>query len=369
MMLYKLLTKVKNTDIEVVVVSLLDRGAIGIRIADLGIPIITLGMKRGVPNPIAAMRLIHTIRTIRPALIQGWMYHGNLAATFAGRFNREATTVLWNIRQSLYEIKNERPLTRLLIRLGSRCSRGPAKIIYNSQLSAKQHESIGYAPNKTILIPNGFDLDLFCPDLAARAQIRKQLGIPNDALAIGLVARYHQMKDHGNFLRAASLLFKRNKGIHFVMSGRGISPDNREIWKLIEEHQLSNNVHLLGERQDVPNILASLDIATSSSAWGEGFSNAIGEAMACGIPCVVTDVGDSAFIVGETGLVVAPRDPAALTNAWLKMINAGSEGRQNLGIAARQRVIETFSLNAISQQYQNLYDQVAYHESKKPCAA
>ena len=369
MMLYKLLSAATKDDLEAVVISLMDVGTIGARIARLGVPVITLGMMRGVPGPFAAIRLIRTIRRVRPSVIQGWMYHGNLTATLAARSVHEAIPVLWNIRQSLYETQKERSLTRLTIKVGSGLSKGPVKIIYNSHISAAQHEALGYKREKTIVIPNGFDTDQFCPNSGARNRVREELGIPNDALAIGLVARHHPMKDHGNFLDAASLLLQQYQGVHFVLSGSGINPDNREIWKLVEKLQLNDNVHLLGEREDVPEILASLDIATSSSAWGEGFPNVIGEAMACGIPCVVTDVGDSAFIVGETGLVVPPGEPASLSHAWLKLIDMGSEERQGLGIAARQRVIERFSLSAISQQYQDLYEHVAYAKSEKRCAA
>jgi glycosyltransferase involved in cell wall biosynthesis len=358
MMLFKLLTLAKRGSCGAVVVSLMDGGTIGRRINALGVPVVTLGMRRGMPDPFALIRLARAVRRIRPIAIQGWMYHGNLAATLAARCTSDKIPVFWNIRQSLYEIRKERSITRLTIRLGSWLSSIPEKIIYNSKISALQHEAMGYKPEKSIVIPNGFDLQEFRPDSRIRQQIRRELGVPNDAVAIGLVARWHPMKDHANFLGAASLLLQQDPHVHFVLVGKGSTKNNGEVWKLASKLSPFDNIHLLGERRDIPDILASLDIATSSSAWGEGFPNVVGEAMACGVPCVVTDVGDSAVIVGETGLVVPPRAPADLATAWMKMIVFGREIRQRLGLAARQRVAENFALDVIFREYQALYDRV-----------
>ena len=145
--------------------------------------------------------------------------------------------------------------------------------------------------------------------------------------------------------------------VRFILAGTEVEPSNRELMNLISSLGLEPSVRLLGRRNDIPEITAALDIASSSS-YGEGFSNAIGEAMSCGVPCVVTDVGDSAWIVGDTGKVVPPRDPTALANALRELVNMGAVARRALGERARQRVVENFSLEAVVRQYEDLYESV-----------
>jgi glycosyltransferase involved in cell wall biosynthesis len=163
------------------------------------------------------------------------------------------------------------------------------------------------------------------------------------------------MKDHEGFLKAAALLHREFLNVYFVLVGNGVSTGNAELCKLIENLSLSDHVLLLGERMDIPKVTAALDIATSCSAWGEGFANSIGEAMSCGVPCVVTDVGDSAWIVGETGRVVSPSNPNELAASWKSLVALGSEGRLALGALARERVRNNFSLESVAAQYENLY--------------
>jgi glycosyltransferase involved in cell wall biosynthesis len=147
--------------------------------------------------------------------------------------------------------------------------------------------------------------------------------------------------------------------MHFVLAGTHVDRSNEELTKLVESSGLNGRTHLLGERADVAELTAGLDIASSSSLYGEGFSNVIGEAMACGVPCVVTDVGDSGWIVGETGKVVPPRDPKALAMAWASLIESGREERLRLGAKARTRVVREFSLDRVTRLYENLYEQTA----------
>jgi len=185
--------------------------------------------------------------------------------------------------------------------------------------------------------------------------IAQYLDIPPEAVLIGLVARWDPMKDHAAFLTAASELAANYNSVHFVLAGDGMHTENHDLLPLINERQLQGRLHLLGIRQDARRILASLDILTSSSAYGEGFSNTICEAMSCGVPCVVTDVGDSAKIVGDTGCVVPPRNPNAIKKAWIDLIEMGSEKRQELGAAARRRIQESYDIRTIVKQFENAY--------------
>ncbi len=190
--------------------------------------------------------------------------------------------------------------------------------------------------------------------------MRQELGIAKDALIIGLVGRFHPLKDHGNFIDAAARLQSEYPEIHFLLCGDDVTPENTALGQWIAARGIGARCHLLGPRDDIPRINAALDIACSSS-YTEGFSNVIGEAMSCGVPCAVTDVGDSALIVGDTGRVVPPKNPRALADAWGELIKMCPEKRSQLGAAARRRIGEKFSLQAIAQRYEELYEAIAAH--------
>ncbi|ABA58932.1 glycosyltransferase [Nitrosococcus oceani] len=342
------------------VISLLDKGVIGPQIQSLGVPVYPLGMKRGIPGPRVLIDLRRLLKKLDPDVIQGWMYHGNLAATVAASSLGRRVPVLWNIRQSLYGLAKERWLTRQVIYGSAWLSRSPKIILYNSKTSASQHEAMGFKPQKTRIIPNGFDCNEYYPDKRMREQVRKELEIPLNTLLIGLIARYHPMKDHSNFLRAAAELMKAEEGmrIAFLLAGRGIDLPNGPLIELIGRLGLGSKVYLLGERQDISRLMMALDIATVASAWGEGFPNVLGEAMACSIPCVATDVGDSAYLIADTGKIVPPKNPQALAAAWQALIGVGVKGRKGLGEKARRRIAEHFNLSEIVHQYEQLYLEV-----------
>jgi glycosyltransferase involved in cell wall biosynthesis len=361
-MLLKLLSAASQR-MEHVVVSLGDEGTIGPRIAALGLPVHCLGLKRNAPNPFRALSILPLAHRIAPQLIQGWMYHGNLMASLAAVALRKTAPrnvlgqkpVLWNIRQTVYDLRRERWLTAKLIRQGARLSSGPAAIIYNSQTSASQHEELGYRAEKRVIIPNGFDCQVLRPDEAARKAVRAELGITDDTVLVGLVARYHPMKDHVGFLKAAALVVQSHPQTRFVLVGAGVSSTQPELAEGIQQNELGDRVILLRERSDIPRLNNAFDIGCSASAWGEGFSNSIGEAMACGVPCAVTNVGDSAYIVADTGFVAPPRASEALAEAIGRLIEIGQPGRQQIGAKARKRIETEFSLSAIVEKYESLY--------------
>ncbi len=353
-MLYKLLSRTDRERFEPVVVSLTDRGVLGAEIEALGVPVYTIGMKFGTPTPSGAWRLLSFARRLKPDLIQGWMSHGNLAATLAGTAVPGPVPILWNIRQSIYSLGYEKPTTVAAIKLCAWLSGLPAKILYNSRTAAFHHQALGYQPEKTVVIPNGFDTRLFVPSAEARRSVRSELGVDEDTILVGLVSSYHHLKDHANFLRAAALLLKERSDVRFVLCGKGVDRGNPALLATVENLDLAEQVHLLGVRRDVWRLTAALDIASSAS-YSEAFSNAIGEAMACGVPCVATDVGDSAWIVGETGRVVPPRNPEAMRDAWSALIRMGAAARHALGTKARQRIKEQFSIDTVVRRYEEVY--------------
>jgi glycosyltransferase involved in cell wall biosynthesis len=358
-MLYRILSKINRDLFSPYVVCLMDRGTLGDRIEALGIPVYTLGMKTaGAPTPNVIWKLVNIIREIKPDLIQGWMYHGNLAAQFASLFVGKQIPVFWNIQGTVYSLKLEKQMTAAIIKLSAYLSRFTSKVIHVSQVGKIQHEALGYDKKNGCVIFNTVDTSLFVPSEAARADIRAELGLPENAFLIGLVCRYHPMKDHANFLQAAAHLLQEYPDIHFALVGTGVVKENESLYQTIEQLGISHRTYLLGERSDMPRITAALDIASSASAYGEGWPLIVGEAMSCGVPCTVTDVGDSGLIVGNTGWVVPPKNPEALAKAWQESIELGSQGREKLGKAARTRIIESFALDAVVSEYEALYESV-----------
>jgi len=356
MMLVRLLENTSRGQFDPIVISLMDEGTLGQRIKALNIPVYTLGMRPSLPNPTAIWQLRRLAEKHQPKVIQGWMYHGNLMALWSTKPDK--IPVVWNIRQSLYDLKYEKWTTAMIIRLGAKFSHNTARIIYNAHIAANQHESIGYHPEKCVVLANGFDIEIFSPSTKAYNDVRTELQLPMSTLLIGLIGRFHPMKDHRNFLQAASLLHRQHPDVRFVLVGRGVDEKNDTLTTLIEDLKLKQHVHLLGERIDIPRFQVALDIATLTS-YTEGFPNVVAEAMSCETPCVVTNVGDAARIVGDTGKIIPPRNSEALAKAWEALIDMGCKQRQWLGKQARKRIIQYYSIGQIRDQYEALYREVS----------
>lgn len=364
-MLYRLLSRADPARLKNAVISLKGAGTLDERVAALGVPVFALSAGSAAQTPGLPWRLARLVRRVRPDVIQGWLPHGNLAALLAGKLARRPVPVVWNIRHSLETLKYEKPATAKVVRAGARLSHRAAAIIYNSRTGAAQHAAFGYRAEKSVVIHNGFDTALFAPSAEARRSVRSELGLDEDAFLVGLVGRYHPVKNHPNFLRAAALLRRRHPRARFVLAGRGVDPGAGPLRELIAELGLTDAAHLLGERQDTARITAALDVAALAS-HGEGFPNVVGEAMACAVPCAVTDVSDLAWMVGEAGRVVPRDDAPAMAAAFAELAEMGAAGREALGRAGRERVIKHFRLEAVAEQYRALYEGVA---AGKACAA
>jgi glycosyltransferase involved in cell wall biosynthesis len=357
-MLSRVASEMDGTRFENEIVSLTDILDLAERMQGMGVRVRTLGMKTSVPNPLLVLRLAQWIRESKPDVIHTWMYHANLVGALAARLAGDVP-VVWAIHHSALDPRVDKRRTMLVNRVCAFLSRKfPARIVCCSEASLHLHKKLGYTAELLEVIPNGFDLDHAKPDPAAAVSLREELGVPGDAILIGIAARFHPHKDHGNFVQAAALLHKQLPEVHFLLCGLDVTWQNPHLTEWIQTAGLGGYCHLLGVRQDMPRLFAGMDIATNASS-SEAFPMAVGEAMACGTPCVVTNVGDSALIVGKTGIVVPPGDPHALAEAWRKLIEAGFAARQRLGMAARHRVQRHFALPAIVERYQAIYTRMA----------
>jgi glycosyltransferase involved in cell wall biosynthesis len=357
-MLYKLLSRMDRARFDPMVVSLVDNGSLAVRIAELGIPVFSCGMQPGFPSVGAAFKLTRLLRAFDPDLLQGWMYHGNLAVQAAAVTLAKKAPVVWNIRGSHHPLSEEKFMTAATIWIGARLSTLPSRIVANSVVSAELHQRhLGFSKDRWLIIPNGFETEKFAPSEEARSRVRSELGLPQDTLLIGLIGRYHPVKDHANFLKAAGMLRKDAPGVHFLLAGTGVDGHNAALRERCAALGLLDCTHMLGERSDMSRITAALDIASSSS-YSEAFPNVIGEAMSCGVPCVVTDVGDSAWLVGDTGMAVPARDSDALSRAWAELYTRGASQRRALGASARERIATYFSMASVAAQYEQMYEQI-----------
>jgi len=351
-MLTRLVTGIDRARFRSVVVSMTGPGMMGPAIADAGIALRTLALRRGLPDPRAVLRLRRILREFRPDILQTWLYHADLLGLLARPFAR-TPRLIWNLRAT-ESIGST--VVRKLLGWASAC---PDAVIVNSLAGRRYHEALGYRPRHWIHLPNGFDTAALRSDPAARPGLRARLGIAADAVAILLPARYHPVKDHANFLAAAAILAARRPEARFALVGAGIGPENPPLAAAIAARGLDDRVLLLGERRDLDRLYPAFDIVTLSSALGEGFPNVLGEAMCCGVPCVATDSGDAAPIIGDTGAIVAPRDPAALAAAWDRLIGLGEAGRRELGLKARARIVEHYELAAVIARYAAVYEAIA----------
>lgn len=354
MMLLKVMENIDRERFSPHVISLTRVGEIGQRIRTLGIPVEALGMTPGLPNPLALWRLVRRLRMIQPQMVHTMMYHANLLGGVAARL-AGIPALSWGIRHSDLSWRANKLATLAVVAAGARLSGWVPRLILScSEVARQVHIRHGYCAAKMVVLPNGFDLSRFQPDAAARAAVRQELGVASNVPLVGLIGRFDPQKNHSGFFEAAHLLHRRWPEVHFVLAGKGVVPENGELMRVMEAAGVLGVTHLLGIRRDVPRLMAALDVLVSSSI-GEAFPNVLGEAMACGVPCAVTDVGDSAYIVGDTGRVVASRDMAALAAAIADLLILAPTERQVLGERARARVAEHFEIGAVTRMYEKFF--------------
>ena len=333
------------------IVSLTDLGEVGRLVNQQGASLEVLGMNQGIGPLLAGLRrLRQLLRRDPPDVVHCWMYHANLLMAL---ITPKRIPLIWGVRHALDNWALERRGLRIEIRISARLSGRPARIVYNSRRAREQHEARGYRAARGQVLANGFDLEALRPDPGARARLLQLLGLQDrPALQlIGHVARLHPLKDHAGLIRAAAAL--QNPDVHWILIGSGVDSDPA-LTALIDELGLKAQVHRLGERNDVATLLPGLDLFTLCST-SESFSNVLAEAMACGVPSVVTDVGDNATILADTGMLVPASNPEALAQAWQAMLDLDPAERARLAGAARERVVQHYSQRAAIRHYHGLY--------------
>ena len=348
--LCKLVSRATQSEYNHQVVSMKDKGPLGQYMTNLGVPVHALHMPQGIPDPRGILKFNNIFYRFQPDILHCWMYHANLMGIF---FVRKCRCV-WSILCSYIDAKAYGMLYGLTVRLGAMASSLPEVVVTNSHSGKRYHQNVGYHPKRWEVIPNGFDLSQYKPDPSAKWKMRLELDIPSDAIVIGMVARFDPMKDHETFFRAAATLLKRYPNVHFVLAGNGVVDSDERLRGMVAGMTDTGRIHLLGERDDIPALMAGMDIAALSSI-GEGFPNAVGEAMATGLPCVVTDVGDLKRIVGDTGIVIRPMDSAALAKALSTLVERSPDILRDMGKRARQRIFSHYTIESNVNRYEQLY--------------
>ncbi|MEO8654744.1 MAG: glycosyltransferase [Ramlibacter sp.] len=334
-----------------------DGGPLGADLAAAGIQLFVVG-KRGRWDVLSFLtRLLRLLRAQKPAVLHSYLGGPNIAAVVLKPLLR-GTRIVWGVRASNVDLQRYDWLARTSYCIERSLARYADLIICNSRAGLEDAATRGFPRPRMVVISNGIDTDNCRADAVARTSVRTEWGVSESEILIGLAARLDPMKDHPTFFRAAVMLSQARRDLRFVCVGDGPEPYKAELRALAAALGLAEELIWAGGRRDMSAVYSALDIVTCPSSSGEGFSNAIGEAMACGVPCVVTDVGDAAHIVGNTGCVTAPGDHRALAAAIGRLADLPSKERVTLGHACRERVVSEFGMETLAQRTERALDLV-----------
>ena len=355
-LLLSLVSKLRDLGFDHEIIALGSDDALKQQFLRIGIPVHQIGMSRkAFPTPRQALQLARLGRVLRPDLIQGWMAHGNLAGVLLRLASFRRVPLLWSVHQTLGRYDAQPLNTRFSIRALSLLSWIPRRIIYVSRTSREEHRAMGFRDGKAIHVPNGVDTRIFRGGRGRRLNARAALGLPESAKVVGHVARYHPKKDHATLLSALQSVLLDDADACAVLIGSGVTGDNPDLQRFTGDARLSGRLLLLGPRSDVADLLPGFDVFCLSSAYGEACSVAILEAMSSELRCAVTDVADSAWMVGGTGAVVPAGDPSALASALKRLLGMPAEAAAIDARRARERVLALFSQEGMIEHYRRIY--------------
>lgn len=349
--LAKLLPALREQDIDGTVISLRGRGSLSDDIEADGFPVQTLGDAAAPLRPAALGR---AIRAAGGDLVQTWMYHANLFGALAARWSSPAP-VIWNLRRSDPHQADLKATTRGISALSARLSRRlPAHILCCGHEALTRHAAAGYDRSRMSVIHNGFDLTRFAPDAAARGAQRAAWGVSPSLRLIGVAARTHPQKDHQTLAAAFAQLRQQVGNVQLALCGQGTEPGNDSFTALLQSAGIAEHCLRLGELPDTASFWAAVDLGCSPSA-DEGLPNALGEALATGLPCITTDAGDSSALVPDPQWVVPTQAPGALANALGILLNLSEAERVTAGQQARAHIAAQFSVTQMAGRYAQCY--------------
>jgi len=352
--LYRLILEFRGSDYSHTVIVLTPGGGMYARFVEAGIRLIVLDVKR---SPIRHfVQLYRLVRTLRPDIVQTWLYHadflGGLAARIAGNRN-----VIWGVRTTDVDGGCARA-TSVVRQLCASLSRWvPHTIVCVAEAARRSHSLVGYDAARMVVVGNGFDLSVLTSNRSQRKRLRRQCGFDADDIVLGTLGRFNLDKDHANFVAAAGRLAERHERLRFLMVGKNLDADNADLMRWIDATGHAKRFVLLGERADVAACLAAMDIFCLSSRT-EAFPNAVGEAMAMGLPCVATDVGDVAVLMADTGVLVPKADPEALAQGVTGLMALEPDDREQMGQRARERIRAMFNMTSVRERFERIYDNV-----------
>lgn len=360
-MLVKILRETQGAEFNHRVVSLMHLGSQAPEIEAAGVPVSSLNMRQGKPSLRALLQARAVVRDFNPDLIIGWMYHAALLSMLV----RQGCPVVGNIRHSLHDIRCEKKSVQAVIRLLKWYSPRMAGILYCSHRGKEQHRDFGYKNSLEVVIPNGVDCEEFKPDPQARQRVRAMFGIPQEAVVVGHLGRFHPMKGHNTFFEALEKIRVEFPDVWFVVGGPDVHVENHAFMKISAGRGLEGRLKIVGEQHDMAAALNAVDVYCLSSGWGESWPNVLGEAMAVGVPCVTTDVGDSGRIVGDTGWAVEPQNSEALANALRAALTESQEQRVARSQRARERIDGEYSMRRAAVGYADLFRRATVGPSQR----
>jgi glycosyltransferase involved in cell wall biosynthesis len=355
LVLIQLIERLQARGVHNIVLTLTPAGILRDRLIASGAELVEMNMAKGRLPWAGLLGMVRAMRQSKPDVIQGWMYHGNFAAMVLRDLSMLHTPMFWSIHNTLEPKQPFAAVTRLAYLACRVMSFRPRSIIYVSRAAADQHAAAGFRTTPASIIPNGTNCDHFTPSSIKRAKVRSALGLEDDDFVLGCFARWAAMKGHPLLFEAISRLKEQGLRPRLLLAGTRMELSNPELKGLIQQFGVEAECICLGERSDMQDLMAAIDGLVLSSIYGEAFPMVLGEAMACQIPCVATDVGDSAYLVGEAGFIVPPSDVGALTDALAKLIRMSPQNRAALGTLARDRVTSRFSIDTMTDAYLQLY--------------
>lgn len=362
-MLARLLEASRRGNDKVAVLSLREPGESGERMRDSGVRLYTLRMADRFRTPFSVLRLIRIVNAYAPDIIHGWTLPGSLAASIARASLGRPVSIAWNLRNSLRSEAVTPTRNRQWMQFGIWLSNQPDAIVFNSRTAARQHAQAGFETERSVLIPNGFDAELFRPDPAARERLQQRFGISAGSFVVGSLGLNHPMKDRATLVEAVARARALGRDIHLLMAGQGMDQADRALREKAARLLPPDRVTFAATRNDVADWLPGLDTLAMTSAWGESFPQVIGEAMAAGVPILATDVGDTREIVGDAGIVLPPKDAIGLGQALDRLASLSPADRAAMGGLGRQRVIENYAIEAVADRYADLHSRL-YDDSR-----